>query len=290
MKKMFDTLEKKYGESKVISFIKELYFRFDNDGVSEIGAQLTYYLILSIFPFLIFFLNFLSYTPLASEDVIERILNAFPSGTKDLLGNLIYEITSSSSYALISIGAIGGIWSSSNGVMSIIKAVNRAYDLEEDRPYWKLRGLSILFTIGLAIVLFVSLAIIVFGEVFLNMIFASYTWTSYLVYRIVQLLLTLLLICLVLSILYKFAPSIKEGVEIKIKDALPGGFMSTVLLILFSMAFSFYINNFGNYSRTYGSIGGIIVLLIWLYVSSIVIVLGAEINAVIMSNKTKREE
>lgn len=288
MKKLFDILEKKFGENKLFDFIKELYLRFEHDGVSEIGAQLTYYLILSIFPFLIFFLNFLTYTPLADVDVLERILSAFPIETRKILGDLINEIVLRSSYTLLSIGAIGGIWSSSNGIMSVIKAVNRAYDLEEDRPYWKLRGLSILLTIGLAVIMVISLAIIAFGEVFLNMVFVSYTWTSYIIYKILQILITLILIGLILAVLYKMAPSIKKGVEIKFKDALPGGLIAGILLIILSIIFSFYINNFGNYSKTYGSIGGIIVLLIWLYISSIVIVLGAEINAVIMSNKDKK--
>ena len=288
MKKLFDILEKRFGEKRLFDFTKELYLRFEHDGVSEIGAQLTYYLILSIFPFLIFFLNFLTYTPLADVDVLERILSAFPADTRNILGDLIKEIVSRSSYTLLSIGAIGGIWSSSNGIMSVIKAVNRAYDLEEDRPYWKLRGLSILLTIGLAVIMVISLVIIAFGEVFLNMIFVSYTWPSYIIYKVVQILITLILIGLILAVLYKMAPSIKKGVEIKFKDALPGGLIAGFLLIISSIIFSFYINNFGNYSKTYGSIGGIIVLLIWLYISSIVIVVGAEINAVIMSNRDKK--
>lgn len=219
---------------------------------------------------------------------MERILSAFPADTRRMLGDLINEIVTKSSYALISAGAIGGIWSSSNGIMSVIKAVNRAYDLDEDRPYWKLRGLSVLLTIGLAVVMIISLIVIGFGEVFLNMIFVSYTWPSYIIYKIIQILITLILIGVILSVLYKLAPSIKKGVEIKFRDALPGGLAAGLLLIISSVVFSFYINNFGNYSKTYGSIGGIIVLLIWLYISSIVIVLGAEINAVIMSNKDKK--
>lgn len=288
MKKVFDILVEKFGEKEIFDFIKELYFRYEHDGVSEIGAQLAYYLVLSIFPFLIFFLSILAYTPLTDVDVLERILSAFPADTRNMLGDLINEIITKSSYTLISAGAIGGIWSSSNGIMSVIKAVNRAYDLEEDRPYWKLRGLSVLLTLGLAVVMIISLIVIGFGEVFLNMILVSYTWPSYIIYKIIQILITLILIGVILSVLYKLAPSIKKGVEIKFKDALPGGLVAGFLLIVSSVGFSFYINNYGNYSKTYGSIGGIIVLLIWLYISSIVIVLGAEINAVMMSNKDKK--
>lgn len=290
MKKVFDILKNKFGEKKIFDFLEQLYLRFDDDGVSEIGAQLTYYLILSIFPFLIFFLNFIRMTPISDVNVMEGLLSPLPSDSRKLLGDIIKEIISSSSYALLSIGAIGGIWSSSNGIMSLIKAVNRAYDLDEDRPYWKLRGLSILLTIGLAVIMVISFALIVLGEVFMNMIFTSYTWSSYVIFKIIQVLIALILIGFMLSVLYKLAPSVKKGISIKFKDALPGGFISAFGLIVYSMVFSFYINNYGNYSKTYGSIGGIIVLLIWLYISSIVIVLGAEINAVIMSNKDEKHQ
>lgn len=285
MEKLFERLENKFGKKKQFDFLKELYLRFQQDGVTELGAQMTYYLILSIFPFIIFFLSVLRHTPLADVNVMERLLSALPADSRNLVGNLIEEIILGGSYALLSFGAIAGIWSSSNGIMAMIKGVNRAYELTEDRPYWKLKGLSILLTIGLAIVIIVAVAIIVFGEVIFNRIFVSYTWPSYVMFRILQVLITVLLMGLILGILYKLAPSIKENVKVAFKDAIPGGFVAAIGLIIFSMGFSFYVNNFGNYSNTYGSIGGIIVLLIWLYVSSIVIVLGAEVNAVRLSMK-----
>lgn len=285
MEKVFERLENKFGKKKQFDFLKELYLRFQQDGVTELGAQMTYYLILSIFPFIIFFLSVLRHTPLADVNVMERLLSALPADSRNLVGNLIEEIILGGSYALLSFGAIAGIWSSSNGIMAMIKGVNRAYELTEDRPYWKLKGLSILLTIGLAIVIIVAVAIIVFGEVIFNRIFVSYTWPSYVMFRILQVLITVLLMGLILGILYKLAPSIKENVKVAFKDAIPGGFVAAIGLIIFSMGFSFYVNNFGNYSNTYGSIGGIIVLLIWLYVSSIVIVLGAEVNAVRLSMK-----
>src|SRR5699024_1540518 len=127
---------------------------------------------------------------------------------------------------LLSFGAIAGIWSSSNGIMAMIKGVNRAYDLTEDRPYWKLKGLSVLLTLGLAVIMIMAFAIIVFGEVIFNTIFVSYTWPSYIMFKILQVLITVLLIGFILGLLYKLAPSIKEGVEVKLKDAVPGGFVA----------------------------------------------------------------
>ncbi len=243
------------------------------------GAQLTYYLVLSIFPFMIFLLNIIKITPLADINVLERLLINLPAESKDLLINIIDNIVSSSSYTLLSVGALGGIWSASNGIMSLIKSVNRAFDYSEDRPYWKLRGLSILLTLGLSLSLILALGILVFGEVVFKKIFVSYTWSSYVVWKIVQFLTSALLIGFILSILYKTAPSIKEGVRVRFNDSIPGGIFSALGLIISSTLFSFYVNNFGKYSKTYGSLGGVIVLLIWIYMSSTIIVLGAEVNA-----------
>lgn len=284
---ILDFLEKKYSGKRWLLFLKELLCRYEDDGVSEIGAQLTYYLILSVFPFLIFFLSILKFTPLADAGVLERLLAVLPGDTQKILYDIISEIMRKGNFALLSFGAIGALWSSSNGIMSIIKSVNRAFDLEESRPFWKLRGLSIIFTISLYIVLIIAFSILIFGEVFFNLIFISYTWPSYIIWKILKIIIPLLFMGLMLSFLYKFSPSIKEGIEVKFSETIPGSVFASIGIILFSSIFSFYVNNFGNYSKSYGSIGGLIVLLIWLYSISIVIVLGAEVNATLISMKNE---
>lgn len=284
---ILDFLEKKYSGKRWLLFLKELLCRYEDDGVSEIGAQLTYYLILSVFPFLIFFLSILKFTPLADAGVLERLLAVLPGDTQKILYDIISEIMRKGNFALLSFGAIGALWSSSNGIMSIIKSVNRAFDLEESRPFWKLRGLSIIFTISLYIVLIIAFSILIFGEVFFNLIFISYTWPSYVIWKILKIIIPLLFMGLMLSFLYKFSPSIKEGIEVKFSETIPGSVFASIGIILFSSIFSFYVNNFGNYSKSYGSIGGLIVLLIWLYSISIVIVLGAEVNATLISMKNE---
>lgn len=284
---ILDFLEKKYSGKRWLLFLKELLCRYEDDGVSEIGAQLTYYLILSVFPFLIFFLSILKFTPLVDAGVLERLLAVLPGDTQKILYDIISEIMRKGNFALLSFGAIGALWSSSNGIMSIIKSVNRAFDLEESRPFWKLRGLSIIFTISLYIVLIIAFSILIFGEVFFNLIFISYTWPSYIIWKILKIIIPLLFMGLMLSFLYKFSPSIKEGIEVKFSETMPGSVFASIGIILFSSIFSFYVNNFGNYSKSYGSIGGLIVLLIWLYSISIVIVLGAEVNATLISMKNE---
>ena len=290
MDKILDKLREKFGDKKWITFIEQLIYRYDDDGVSEIGAQLTYYLTLSIFPFIIFFLSILQFTPLADANILQRLLSPLPADTRKLFYDLIKGIIDDGSIALLSFGAIGSIWSSSNGVMAVMKAVNRALDLDESRPYFKLKGLSILFTIGLFLILIVAFTILIFGEVIFNAVFDSYTWPTFIIWKILKLLIPLGFMILVFTILYKYSPSIKEGIKIKFSDSIPGAIFASFIWILLSVGFSFYVNNFGNYSKTYGSLGGIIAFLIWLYMSSIVIVLGAEVNATLLSMKDKKNK
>lgn len=264
-------------------FIEELIFRYNDDRVSEIGAQLTYYLILSLFPFLIFFLNLLQFTPLADVEVLSQLLSVLPAASQKLLYDLITDIVGNSNLALLSVGALGAIWSASNGVMAIFKAVNRAYDLEEGRPFIQLRLLAIVFTMGLFLVLMLSLSVLVFGETIFNSLFKNPSSHLLLLWRFLRVLVPLVFMILILSLLYKIAPSAKKGVSIPWKSTLWGSVFTAVGIIIFSNFFSYYINNFGNYTKTYGSIGGIIILLVWLYISSILIVLGAEVNASLLA-------
>lgn len=290
MDKLLNKLRKKHEGKKWFVFIEQLLYRFEDDGVTEIGAQLTYYLILAIFPFIIFFLSILQFTPLADADILQRLLSPLPGVSKDLFYDLINNIIKGGSVGLLSFGAIGSIWASSNGVMAIIKAVNRAYDLEESRPYIKLKSLSIIFTLGLFVVLIGAFTVLIFGEVIFDALVESYTWPSIVIWKILKVLIPLLFMVLSISLLYKFSPSIKKGVNIKFSESMPGALFTSVFWIILSVGFSFYVNNFGNYSKTYGSLGGVIIFLIWLYMSSIVIVLGAEVNATLLSMKDKKNK
>ncbi len=290
MEKVLDKLREKYGETKWLVFIEQLLYRFEDDEVTAIGAQLAYYLILAIFPFLIFFLSILQFTPLADADILQQLLSPLPGQSKQLFYDLISNIIQAGSVGLLSFGAIGSIWSASNGVMALIRAVNKALDLEEDRPYIKLKGLSIIFTLGLFVVLILAFTVLIFGELIFNAIFVSYTWPTVVIWKILKILIPLIFMILAITLLYKFSPSIKDDINIKFSESIPGAIFASIAWVLLSVVFSFYVNNFSNYSKTYGSLGGVIVFLIFLYMSSIIIVLGAEVNATLLSMKDKKNK
>ncbi len=291
MNKIFNQLKEKFGEKRWLIFLEQLMYRYDDDGVSAIGAQLAYYLTLSLFPFMIFFLSILQFTPLADTNVLQRILTPLPPGSRELFYDLIKGIIDEGSISLLSFGAIGSIWSSSNGIMALMKAVNRAFDLEEDRPYFKLKALSIFFTLGLFLTLVIAFTILVFGETIFKVLFGTYTGIGFMLWKVLKLFIPLIFMILVFTLFYKWSPSIKTGVHIRLLETIPGAVFASIGWVVLSAGFSFYVSNFSNYSKTYGSLGGVIVFLIWLYMSSIVIVLGAEVNATLISmkdNKNKR--
>ncbi|QQY80061.1 membrane protein [Keratinibaculum paraultunense] len=270
----------KHKNKKWYRFLEELLCRIKEDEVTAIGGQLTYFLILSIFPFLIFFLNLLSYTSITQKGILSNLLIVLPIETQILLESIINEIMNSSSQTLLSLGIILTIWTGSLGITSIIRAVNKAYNVKKKRPYWRLKGLSILFTIILALLLMLVLTMLVFGEIIGKKIFAylGATHVFYYIWELLRIIIPFISMILIFALIYKLSPTPEEGLNIKFSQTLPGAIFTTTGWIIASMIFSIYVNNFANYSKTYGSIGGIIVLLLWLYITSIMIVLGGEIN------------
>ncbi|MBP1990051.1 YihY/virulence factor BrkB family protein [Paenibacillus eucommiae] len=274
--------------NKDTNFVEDLYCRFQDDEVPAMGAQLTYYLILSFFPFLIFLIAVLSFTDFEAREFIDGMARVMPDMSSNTILNVYEEIQNSRSGSILSIGLIAALWSASNGVNAVIKALNKAYDVEETRPFWKVRGLSVLFTIVLAVVITLCFLMLVFGRIIGESLykFAHLPGSFEVIWTFTQFLIPLAIMVIVFVMLYLFTPNLR----LKFKEVLPGAVFATVGWVVTSVLFSFYVNNFGSYSKTYGSIGGIIVLLTWLYLSSIIIVLGGEINATLHFDKEGKKK
>lgn len=272
---------KKLMNKKAIMFLDQLIFRIGDDDIIPTGGQLTYFIVLSIFPFLILFLNILSFTPLVSPDIIDGALEYLPQEAGNLLAGFIDDLVAGSGQGLLSLAAIGGIWSASAGVKPIITAINRAYDFEETRSYFKVKGLSILFTLALLGLLILVILTLVFGEIIGQRVFDLLNLGDQflVIWNYVRFIIPISAMVIIFSLLYKFSPCVVDRSDIQFKYTLPGGLFATLGWILASALFSYYVNNFGNYSVTYGALGGIIVMLVWLYISSIIILVGGEFNA-----------
>ena len=270
-------------EKKWMLFSDQLMYRFQDDNVSSIGSQLAYYAVLSIFPFIIFLLNIIRYTPLASTEILNSLVSVLPLDTQTIITDIVTGIIDGSSGTLLSVSALAGLWTASSGIMHLIKAINKAYDYEEERPFIKLRLVSVFFTLVLSILIVLVFISLVFGEVIGQKLFTLMHGSSIfeIIWPILRIGIALLFMFIAFILLYKFAPAFPKGSRMTLKEALPGSIFVTFGWAISSVLFSFYVNNFGKYSVTYGSLGGVIVFLIWLYISSIIVVLGGEVNATV---------
>lgn len=266
---------------KPVMVLDQLAHRFSANNVPGSGAQLTYFLILSIFPFLMVLLNVISYTPLGKVNVIMDMIQYMPTEVQDVIKTFHDDITSSSSQGFLSIAAIAGLWTASSGVKAVISAINRAYDYAENRSFIKLKAMSLLFTVILIFVIIIVFITLVVGELvgtfvsdFLGIKVLFITmWNS------LRFIIPLFFTILTFALLYKYSPNINNRHSVPLKNTLPGAIFASLGWLILSLLFSFYVSNFGNFSVTYGSLGGVIIMLIWLFISSIAIVLGGELNA-----------
>lgn len=264
-----------------IVFLDQLFFRIKDDEVFATGTQLTFFLILSIFPFIIMLLNIVSYTPFIKQNILHDIIFYLPLETQKLFQGFVKEIALSSSQELLSIAAVLGIWSSSSGMKAVIKAINKAYNSGENRPYLELRFMSVIFTIALLLLIVLVFTTLIFGEVLTNKLFGILGLSFFFktLWSYMRIVIPLSYMIFIFALLYKYSPCRNKFHKIKFTSTLPGAIFTTLGWMLTSIFFSYYVNNFGRFAITYGSLVGIILLFIWLYISSIIIVLGGEINA-----------
>ena len=262
---------------KFIPLLKELYIRFENHELSALGAQMTYYLILSMFPFLIFMMTLISYTPVTSEDILRHVEPLLATNAYLMIEGFLNEMLSANTKTLLSFGMLGTIWASSTGVKAVIRGLNKAYDTEEKRPFWKIRGIAILLTLGLGAVILISLAMLIFGQMIGDKLFKFFQYPAHFrsTWDLGTNLIPLLILFTVFIFIYRRIPI----QYVSFREAIPGATFSTLGWVITSILFAYYVNNFANYTKIYDSIGGIIVLLIWLYISSIITLFGGEINA-----------
>ena len=264
-------------KSKFYLFTEQLYCRFQDDEVSALGAQLTYYLILAFFPFLIFIITLISYTNVTSDDILSYLNPILAINSYKVIQEFIQGILASENKTFLSFGMLGTIWAASSGILAIIKGLNKAYDEAENRPFWKVRGIAILFTLALGLVLIVAFIMLIFGKMIGEYMFKFLDFPDNFeaIWNVVKFVVPLSCMFIVFIYLYRILPNRR----LSFREVIPGSLFSTFGWIITSVLFAFYVNNWDSYSKTYGSIGGIIVLLVWLYLSSIIILLGGEINA-----------
>ena len=262
---------------------RELIVRFMDDDVMALAAQLAYSLIMAFFPFLIFLLTIVGYSSVKSTDVLASLHSVLPQDTYVLITSTVVEIVDSARGDLLSFSAIITIWVGSSGFRAIIKGLNKAYDQREHRPYWKVVLISILCMFGLVLIIMAAFSFVIFGKVIGNTLVEWLGLSSNfkINWDIFRYIVALIFMILAFAAVYQLTPCKKLGWF----EVLPGAAFSTLGWIGSSLLFAYYVNNFSNYSMIYGSIGGVIVLMLWLFISSIVILIGGEINAILAGGR-----
>ena len=252
------------------------------------AAQLAYYFLFALFPFLLFLTALLGFLPI--PHLLERILallaRTMPQEAVGLIQGQVQSLVTQPRGDLVSFGVMAALWTASSAIAAIIDSLNRAYDVEDERPLWKVRGLAILLTIGFSLFLVLSLVLLMFGP-------RLGTWIASAVGlgNLFQLLWNILrwpvivgLAIVAVALLYYYAPNVEQ----RWRWIVPGAIVSVIAWILVSLGFSYYVNNFGTYNKTYGGIGAVIVLLTWLYLSGLFFLVGGEINAIIVHASAKK--
>ncbi|EKE32060.1 YihY family protein [Salimicrobium jeotgali] len=263
---------------KMKKFGKELIEEFQKDDVPVLASSQAYYYLLAIFPMLILMLSLLPYFSIDSERVMGFISSNVPGDTADMLRENIVSVVDKPSGGLLTIGILGTLWSASNGVNAFIKAANIAYNVEETRSFIKVRLISIGLTLGMILAIVVAIMLPVFGDVIITFVtdLLRLPDSTVILFQILRWAVSIIVMAGVLMALYHIAPNEK----IPFKSIIPGALTTAVLWQVISLLFSFYISNFGNYSATYGSLGGIIILMLWFFLTGIILMVGAEINVI----------
>lgn len=259
------------------SLLRLLWHRIEEDDIPGLSAQLAYFFLLSLFPLLIVIFSLLPYIPIHHQDMLGMIRDFAPAEAMDLIEKNVKFIMNHRSGGLLSFGIIGTIWSASNGINAVVRAFNKAYNVKESRSFIVARGTAILLTFGMILVFILAIILPIFGREIGLFIFSQLGYTKQFIklWDTLSLLVSAIILFLIFTGLYWIAPNVK----LRCRSAFPGAAFATLGWIISSMGLSFYVGNIGHYSLTYGSIGAIIVLMIWLYISAFIIILGGEINA-----------
>jgi membrane protein len=260
-------------------FKRTLKEAFWEDNCLAMAAQLAYYFFFALFPALLFVVAVASYFPLTTliDDIIARMGGFVPSEVLAIITDQIKKISGEKEGGLLTFGMLLAIWSSSGAMTAIIDTVNRAYDIDEGRPWWKVRLTAIGLTIGVSVFTLASFALVTIGPTFAERLAdalrlgPAFEWS----WKILQWPVVFGLVSLAIAGVYYWGPDAEQDWV----WLTPGAVTATMLWLGASLGFKYYVVNLGSYTETYGAIGAFMVLMLWFYLSGLAILIGAEMNA-----------
>jgi membrane protein len=257
---------------------RTIYEALWKDNCLSMAAQLAYYFFFALFPTLLFVVALASYFPITNliDDMFETLGGFLPPEALQIITDQIIKISNQKNAGLLILGVLLALSSSSAAMTAIIDTLNHAYGVEERRPWWRVRLTAIALTLTVAVFILSSFALILTGPTLATTLADAwglgpvFEWT----WKILQWPVIFSLVSVVIAFVYRFSPDVKqEWVWLT-----PGSILSTTFWMLASLGFKYYVANWGAYTETYGLIGAVMILLLWFYISGLVILFGAELN------------
>jgi membrane protein len=263
-------------------FGRRFWKEIQEDTVTDLAAQLSYYFIFSLFPLLFVLVTLVAYMPFAPgvvEAMLDRLRPLIPGDALSVVQAQLTALVGETRPKLLTLGLLIALWSASRGVDALRTALNLAYDVPESRPFWKTQGLSLLMTVVGTLLIPISFAFLLLGGRLGEWVAAKLALVDafHLVWSWLRWPFTAALVMLMLALCYYVLPDVKQ----RFKYITPGSVLGTLAWLVSTWGFTQYVEHFGKYNVTYGSIGGVVVLMLWLYISGLIFILGGELNALI---------
>jgi len=270
-----------FPDMSAAQFVKKLGRRIHDNAATDRAAQLAYYFLFALFPFLFFLVTLAAYLPVKGviDDLLTRIDPLMPDEAMNIIRTQLISLATQQRPHFLTFGLALALWSSSRGVDALRTSLDLSYDVKESRPWWRTQGMALLITVCTsALMLLAVIGLTLGGSAGLwvaTHLHVDKFWP--LLWDWLRWPITALGVMLVFALLYYFLPDVKQ----EWRFITPGSVIGTSLWLLACWAFSLYADNFGSYDKTYGAIGGVIVLMTWLYVTGLIFIVGGEINALI---------
>jgi membrane protein len=257
--------------------VKRIWREANEDDAFDRAAGLAFYFMLAFFPLLIFLISLLGLMPSAQDKLIDYLTKATPPEAKELLRDWTRSVADKTTGGLLSLSILVSLWAASSGMNALMRALNVAYEVEEGRPWWKARMVAIGLVLALAVFVIGGALLIIFGDALAAALAIRFglgeVFTA--VWPYVDYLIGLALLVVGIGVIYRFAPNAEQNW----RRHAPGAVFAVVAMAISSFLFSVYLGYAPSYSATYGSLGAVIVLMLWLYILGLAIFLGGEINS-----------
>ena len=265
------------------TFFYKLYDKAFEEDILSSAAQVAFYFSFAIFPLLLFLVTLFGMVLSSADDLRGELFyylrQVMPYSAYELVRTTIKEVTENSSSGKLTLGFFTAIWFASAGIDSIRVALNSVYNLRETRDWWKTKFQSLLFTLIIAILVSLALAVVFYGWKFISIAFTAFSipLPAHFFLVIIQWIMVLILLIIIFGMLYNYIPNHSPR---KWRWITPGSIVGIILWLILSGGFRLYLNYFNSYDKTYGSLGAVIILMLWLFLTSLVILIGGLINCV----------